>query len=421
MSVFRGWRVVAGSAIGIGFSAQIFVAAGYTILAAGFAKEFGWQMGDLALGATLFLTGQVLGYPLAGYLTDRLGTLRVAVGGIVLLATHLFLLTRIDALWQLYCVTFTMGVCGPATFAVTYLRAISLWFSRRRGIALGLAASGIALGGSLIPLGLQHIIAVSGSSSALLTFAAIELFVVLPVVVMLVRDDPTRYGLFADGSPPSVVADSRAIRPLCGLTLGAALRTRDFWLLGVAFMIGGLSVYAIVTNTVHILEQVASLKPEQVAKVQAAGAATVLVGRITGGWLLDNFNARWVGFAMNFLIAASVVTFAMSDSIGLAFVAAILMGFAAGGENDVLPFVAARYFGILAFGKIYGVLGAMFGVGTALGPITFAGLVALTGSVSSALFVLAALTAAFSGNFLLAGRRTLYAPIPLPREQDHDE
>ena len=54
---FPGWKVVAGSALGIGFSAQIFIATGYTILAAALGNAFGWTLAELAPGATLFLLG----------------------------------------------------------------------------------------------------------------------------------------------------------------------------------------------------------------------------------------------------------------------------------------------------------------------------------------------------------------------------
>lgn len=408
MKLFRGWRVVAGSAVGNGFSSQTFIATGYTILASGLSTAFGWQLNDVAPGATFFLAGQIVGYPIAGMLVDRWGTLRVALAGLVLFGLHLLLLSRIDTQWQLYALMLSMGICGPTTYAVTYIRAISLWFSRRRGLALGLAASGVALGAVMIPIGMQRIIAASNWSVALVAMAAFELFIVLPVVSLLVRDEPTRYGLRPDGDAvPSQLStgDDTAPGPSCGMTFANAVRTLDFWMLGTVFMVVGMAVYAVLTNTVHILSNTASLGAAQVAKVQAIGGVTVLIGSNLGGIMLDRLrNDRWIGVAMNMHIALGIVAYAMSDNIGLAIVGAVLIGFSLGGEGNVLPYMTAKYFGTQEFGKIYGALGAMFGIGTALGPVTYARLVTLTGSVSATLLFIAACTALASSCFLVLGR-----------------
>ena len=204
MKIFRGWAVVAGSVAGVGFCAQIFIATGYTILAAGIASAFGWKVTDLALGATLFLAVQVMGYPLAGFFTDRWGSLRTALAGIVLFALHLVILTRITALWQLYVVMLSMGIFGPLTYVIPYARAVSLWFSRKRGTAIGMVTAGIALGGVLFPLGIQRIMAASGWTQAVFAIVALQLFVCFPAVALMVRDSPRPYGLHPDGDPAPV-------------------------------------------------------------------------------------------------------------------------------------------------------------------------------------------------------------------------
>jgi MFS family permease len=89
----------------------------------------------------------------------------------------------------------------------------------------------------------------------------------------------------------------------------------------------------------------------------------------------------------------------------MVLVSAILLGLATGGEGDVLPFMAVKYFGPRAFGKIYGMLGGLFAAGTALGPVTYAGLAALSGSPSTPLLVFSAMTAVSALAFVAVGRR----------------
>ena len=375
--LFPGWKVVAGSAVGIGFSGQIFVATGYTILAAALGSAFGWSLGELAPGATLFLLGQVVAFPAVGWLLDRFGTRRVAMAGIAAFGVLLLALSRITAVWQLYVLMLAMGLVGPANYTLPYLRALSLWFRRRRGLAIGIAASGIALGAAVVPLGLQRIGASQGWSTALLAMAAFELLVVLPAVAWLVRDDPRRFGLAPDGDAlPAEGSDAGAVQPALpdddtGLTAREALRTADFWLMGSVYFIAGLAVYGVMTNAAYILTGgPAGLTTDQVAVAQAVGGVFVLVGRIAGGFALDRLGTRTVAVFMTLMIALAVYGYASATSMGMVLMSAILMGLATGGEGDVLPYMAAKYFGTRAFGKIYGFLGALFSAGTALGPVS---------------------------------------------------
>jgi len=404
---------VAGSAVGIGFSAQIFIASGYTIIAAALGKAMGWSIGELAPGATLFLLAQVAGYPIVGALLDRFGTRRVAAAGIVAFGLLLLALSRVTSIWQFYGLMLVMGLVGPATYTLSYLRALSLWFDRRRGLAIGLAAGGIALGAAMMPLGLQRIIVGFDWSVAFVALALVELLLCLPIVILLVRDDPAEMGLRADGdsTPPQPTKESvqprdRAPAPAPALSAAQALRTLDFWLLGAVYLVTGLAVYGVVTNSVYILSETAArLTTDQVAVVQAVGGVAVLVGRVAGGVALDHLNTRAIAAAMVLLLTAALLGYAFASSLGVVLVSAVALGFASGGEGDVLPYMAIKYFGTQSFGKIYGMLGALFAVGTGLGPVTYAGLYSVWQQPTVPLVILAAATAASSLAFLWVGRR----------------
>ena len=407
MKIFQGWTVVAGSLAGVGFCSQIFIATGYTILAAGIASAFGWSVTDLALGATLFLGAQVVGYPIAGYITDRWGTRRAAIAGIVLFAVHLLILTRITAMWQLSVVMFSMGLFGPLTYIIPYARAISLWFVRKRGMAIGLVMAGTAFGGILYPLGIQGIIAASGWTQALLAMAALQLFVCLPAVALLVRDSPGPFGLRPDGDPPPAEnsgAETTKDAAAEGMTFAEAVRSLDFWLLASVFFLVGLAVFAVLTNSVHIFKMTSSLDVAQVAKVQAVIGVTMLVGRLLAGALLDRFSDRWICVIINILAAMGFVGYAMSDNLVMAMASGACLGFAMGGEGNILPYMVAKYFGQKAFGKILGVTFGIFGLGTALGPVVCAWLMEATG-IRTTLLIFAAIVFVSSANYIFVGRR----------------
>ncbi len=230
-------------------------------------------------------------------------------------------------------------------------------------------------------------------------------------MILLVRDDPAELGLRADGDPTPPQPTKMSVRPpdrasAPALSVAQALRTLDFWLLGTVYFITGLAVYGVITNTVYILSETAArLTTDQVAVVQAVGGAAVLVGRVAGGYALDHLNTRAIAAAMVLLLTAALLGYAFASSLGVVLVSAMALGFATGGEGDVLPYMAIKYFGLEAFGKIYGLLGALFAIGTGLGPVTYAGLYSVWQQPTIPLVILAASTGASSLAFLWVGRR----------------
>ena len=306
--LFRGWRVVAGSGIGIAFGSVVFTGGGFAQLAHAWGHEFGWTQPQLAKAATIYLLLQTVTFPVLGWLLDRWGSRKVASASIVLFTLALLALSRIgDSLNQLYAAFALIGLVSGGTNVVSYARALSLWFDRQRGLALGLAAGSQAIGAVLLPILGAKIIATAGWSAALSSLAAFELVVCLPLVALLVRDSPAPYGLLPDGAASAgPAAPAKAL--VIGLSRGAVLRSPTFWKLALAFAVMGLTFYAISINIVFILSKTAGLAPAEIAKIQAIAGAAVLIGRIGFGWLLDRLHAPRVGMLTLSLIHISEPT-----------------------------------------------------------------------------------------------------------------
>jgi len=394
--MFAGWKVVAGSGVGIAFGSVLFATGGFAQLANAWGHEFGWTQPQLAKAATIYLFLQMVTYPLLGWMLDRWGSRKVAMGSIALFAVSLLALSRIgNSLMQLYAAFALIGLVSAGTNVVSYARAISLWFDRRRGMALGLAAGAQAIGGVLVPLMTARLIAASGWSTAVLCLAVLELAVCLPLVATLVKDSPAPYGLLPDGDLPRAGLPVRAsAQPrLFGPPPAVVLRSAVFWKLALAFVVMGLTAYAISINVVFILTHTAALAPAEIAKMQAASGAAVLLGRIGFGCLLDRFRAPLVGILTVVVAAAGIALYAFT-TLPLAILAgAMLLGAAAGGESDLMPYLAGRYFGTRALSSVFGWFLAAFFVGGAIGPVAFAGIAAAQDSVTTPLLILLGLQA----------------------------
>jgi MFS family permease len=410
-ALFPGWKVVIGSGMGISFGSAPFFASGFALLATAMARDFGWTQPEVARAATIFLLLTTLAYPICGWPLDRFGSRKFAIASIAMFAVALAVLSQIgNSLTQFYLAFALIGLVSAGTNVVSYARAIALWFNRKRGLALGFAASSQAVGAFVIPLMAQKIISQHGWSAALLTLAVFELVVCLPLVAWLVKDSPAPYGLQPDGVEPgdAAVADTG---PEAGMSVGEIVRTTTFWKLAVCFAIVGMSFYAIVPNIVYILTKTAGLSLAEVAQVQAVGGIAVLFGRIGFGFLLDRLHAPLVGLIAVVLSATCAVIYGTMSGTTVIFLAAILSGFAIGGETDLLPYLASRYFGTRSVSRIFGWFLFAFSLGAAAGPSAFAQLSASYGSATKPLLMLAVLQIVPALLFLSLGR---YPTAPAP-------
>ena len=178
---------------------------------------------------------------------------------------------------------------------------------------------------------------------------------------------------------PPEIAQIRAFRSaraganysrLPGPTLAQAMRTRQFWLI-----FGTIGLFALAYGGVHVhLAQMVQGKGYTAA--QAAGLVGILglatlAGRIIAGWLLDRVWAPLVCLPFLSLPAfAAWVLMGDATAWGLLVVSALCLGLASGAD-DLIAYLAARYFGMRHYGKIYGSIYLSFGVCAAASPAIF--------------------------------------------------
>ena len=376
-SRFAGWRVAGGSAIGVAFGSAPFFSAAWALLGVSWTAAFGWSAHELAMGATLFLAAQVAAFPVSGWLLDRLGSRRVACASIALFGGLLIALSRMDgSLPVFYALAALLGLAGAATNFIAYARVISTWFDRRRGLAIGLVASSQAVGLVAIPFATQGLAEAQGWPGPLLALGCFELLVCLPAVWLLVEERPAAPGVPA--------------RHPEGPQWAAILRSPVFWKLLACISLEGLAIYAILPNTVLILGQTAGLGAHEVAGVVSLAGAAFLVGRVGFGALLDRMPARGLFILLLGLLACGLLLYAFAGSINMVRAGALLLGAAGGGQSDLMPYVASRYFGTRSVSTVFGLLLLGFFGGAAAGPVLFVS-AADSAGVVGALVALAAL------------------------------
>jgi len=155
------------------------------------------------------------------------------------------------------------------------------------------------------------------------------------------------------------------------MTLRESVRSSSFWLMALAVFLVVTTINGIVAHLVPLLTDRGIDVRQATATLSLVGLSTI-AGRLVAGYLLDRFFAPYVAAGL-FLLPLVAVGLLTAGAGGVApTLAAVSLGFGLGAEVDVIGFLASRYFGLRAFGQIYGCLFAIFTLGTGLGPVLMA-------------------------------------------------
>lgn len=352
---YRGWRVVAGSALALAFGPSTIAVLSLGLFMRSMEHEFGWARTQVAMATTIVSYMIVLTSPIQGWLVDRFGARRVILWSIPAFGAGVAALSQLPpVLWVYYAAWVIIPVLGLGLFPLSYLKIVSSWFERRLGFALGLANSGVAIGSILIPIIVGSLIARYGWREAYLGVGLIVILVTWPVAGWLVH---------ARGTAVPAAAQRVGAE---GQPFGVAARTRTYILLSLGYLAVGVTSTSLVVHQIPLLVD-GGMSPAKAALVQTTFGVFGLLGRLISGLLLDRFRASRVMIA--FVIGGMVacVLYASGAGGNLAFVCSALIGLLFGTEFDVLAFVVKHHFGMRSFGKLYGVVFAMFQFGAGFG------------------------------------------------------
>jgi MFS family permease len=154
---------------------------------------------------------------------------------------------------------------------------------------------------------------------------------------------------------------------LPGTEAGTALKSWRFWALALAFFLGVMAINGTIVHIVALLTDRGLALQVATGALSAAGIA-IIAGRIVCGWCLDRFWGPYVAICF-FAVPMIGIALLGSGAAGpVPLIGAMLCGAGIGAEIDLMAFFVSRYFGLKAYGKIYGLMFMLFNIGTGLGP-----------------------------------------------------
>jgi MFS family permease len=390
----QGWSVIAALWV------VMFFTIGATISTIGvffnpLIAQFGWNHEQVSRIATGFILCMGISAPAAGWMLDWVpAQLPMGLGATAAAAGYL-LASRSNSLAGLIAAFALIGAgVGSATLVPGTIVAAN-WFKQRRGLAIGVAISGSAVGATVMPPAIAHAIIVHGWRVAMLCLGAPIFAISLPVILAMIRTRP----------PGEQAADARrqATQETAGLELGAAISVVPFWLLAavqVFFTVAYQGVYY------HLVPYFIGIgySPERAALIFGAKSLFVTIGTIILGAMADRIGPRKVlAFGMTLLCLSLVdlLAAARSPVFGLAAIVLFVIGYgsATGTTVTTIPMLMGECLGMRRFATLMGIIGFIATVASALGPIVTGLIFDLTGSywlpfsVCGGMFAAAAITA----------------------------
>lgn len=238
-----------------------------------------------------------LGQPLAGKLNDQFGKNFVPATSILLIGISLILTSRANHIWQIFVLFgffFSLGVAGcaqPMTAAI-----ITNWFDKKRGFALGLTASGMAVGQLILVPANLFIIDKLGWRTAMAALGAIIIITAGPLFVFFLRSKPEEKGLLPYGYEEVKAGVKETTTPVKdskkSLPVFSVLKQKDFYLLTIPYFICGFTDVGVVQTHLIPMTQGNGFSVSTVALAFSLIAIFNIAGTIVTGHMSDYFSRK---------------------------------------------------------------------------------------------------------------------------------
>jgi MFS family permease len=355
----------------------------YAVLFKPLISEFGWSRASIAGAFSIaFLLGGFLSI-VVGRLNDRIGPRKLMTVTGVFFGLGYLLMSRIDAIWQLYLFFGIVFGIGLSSIDVIALTTIARWFVKKRGIVTGIVKVGTGAGQFVIPLLVSILITSYGWRDSCLIIG-VAVLIILVAIAQLLRRDPGLMGLSPDWGAEEP-ADKSELAPE-GLSRREALRVWQFWTICAVNL---TIVFCLMLVVAHIVTFAQDLK---VSATRAAGILSTIggvsmAGRFMTGLTIDRIGSKIVMIFCFILLIIALLWLQIAKELWMLYLFAMIYGTAHGGFFTTISPMVAEFFGIKAHGALFGIVVFSGTFGGALGPFLAGYIYDVTAEYSLAIWI----------------------------------
>src|SRR6476660_69476 len=335
--------------------------------------EFGWSRTLIASAVSMNLLLFGVAAPISGWLIDRLGPRKVMLGSLSLLIVGVSGTMMMTQFWQFFLVW--GGIVGLGAGGVGSVLTATVgnrWFVAKRGLALGILGSASSTGQIIfLPLFIAMITYAGWrlGSMALIIVALI----LLPLIFLFMRDDPSEVGLepYGSGDPKATaIGGAASLRGMSAknatITAKEVVTHPTFWLLAASFFVCGGTANGLIGT--HLIPHEIEIGIPQIAAASLLGimGGLNMVGTIFSGWMVGRVRAnRWLALVYAMRGVSLLILPFVKDFSGLV-VFAIIYGLDWFATVPPSMAITADTFGRQNVGKVYGWIFMSHQIGAAI-------------------------------------------------------
>jgi len=328
------------------------------------SEELGWTRGQTSAGLTMVSIISVIAAPFVGYNIDRFGSRRIAIAGCILFCSGITLLSQVGSLYTWFGVWALVAAGSVLMKPTVWMSAVARRFSRRRGLAMGVALSGTGISAALAPLIAGMLEERFDWRTAFMGLGIGSAFLLLPLLILFFKDPVVKNQ--GDGAQAKNA-------PVTGVSIADGFRSATFARLAIAGFCVNFTVIGLVVHFVPLLTSY-DYTPSHAAKLASVIGVSTILARLIIGTLIDRYPANVVAvIGISLPMAACILLLFFDGSQAMAVVIAMFIGASLGAEVDIIAYLSSHHFGARNYGTLFGTITGAISLGIGLGP-TVAGI-----------------------------------------------
>lgn len=376
--LFFGWKVVTAFLVVLTFTSGLSFY-NHAIILNALAQQpaFSVQSASMAV-SVFFISGGITGLWVAKLLADSDARICITFGAIVS-CISLMLLSFVETNAQLYAVYILFGVGFSASGLIPATTLVTRWFRRRRSVALSIASTGLSLGGVILTPISAYLVENVGLSKAAPIMGVMYLLGTIPIAWLWIRPSPESMGLNPDGDTLAeelketadknskgrqVKLNAKLVSD--GITFREARQGSFFWGLSFAYVFLMMAQVGGIAHQYGLAKE--SLTQQQTVMAVAILPIASIVGRLVGGWLIEQISIRAFSIFMMVLQVVSLSLLSLGFNLFSLCFGLALFGITVGNLLMLQPLLIAEAFGLKQYARIFSVSNLLTSWGTACGP-----------------------------------------------------
>ena len=306
---------------------------------------------------------------IAGIIIDRVGVRSLMISGMFILSATFYFYAKSDSLSEMYIIHIFQGMVLSMSGMVINVILISKWFNDNRGLAIGVLLAGTSVGNGIFPQINTYLLTISdGDWRQVMMWLALIPLAYAPILFALIKEKPEDVETKQDNEAKN---DFKASSIEGGFTLQETLMSSNFWFLSVMAFCTFYSILAMIGHVFLMLDG-EGYSPQ----ISATGVSIIFIGgfigKVISGKLAEMIGRKIVlvgGVAMMLAGSLLIVSSIFYKNPLLIWIGLTLYGTGWGGLYTLIQLLVADLFGLIAIGKIMGVINIIDTIGGGLGPI----------------------------------------------------